>query len=472
MKKFFRRISMVPTGLRYKLMIAFSLMSIIPLLVCVYLASNFIFPHTDQLANVSVILLICVGIALLGLNLARRLVEPVINLALETKIIASGDYKRQLEINRDDEIGELGNSINLITKQIKSYMFELQDYSVRTKEVNIEIQKRVLALTNLLHIGDMIATSEKLEKILNIVTEKANEIEEENFAILFLSDEGAMDMVYRSSFNMDKRGIKNLVFNIEKDDIGVLVKEKNIARIDSSVKPTPQTKKICDTFLTSNYLIVPIVLHGRGTGFLMTGNDKDDFEFKDDDVDLIKVLCKQLAIAIENDRLSKRTKELAIKDDLTDLYNEKYIKGRLHEEIDRAVLYQRPCSLLLFNIDNFRAFRDKHGEMVTEECLKTISVILKEGATEIGKVSRVGGDEFAIVLPEKNKKEATQVAEEMRRKIEAMEVKGMKKSRPILTVSGGVSENPIDGTSTKELFEKAAVSMKRAKLEGKNRIAT
>ena len=201
-------------------------------------------------------------------------------------------------------------------------------------------------------------------------------------------------------------------------------------------------------------------------------NDKENFIFKDDDVELIKVLSKQLGIAIENDALLKRTKELTIKDELTGLYNEKYVKERLDEEIRRAILYQRPCSLLLFNVDNFMQYRDTHGEMITEKSLKKIAGILKESSTEVSKVARLGGDEFAIVLPEKNKKEAMRLAEDICRKVESEGAKLVKKGEDPLTVSGSVSENPIDGTTAKELFNKAAQAIKKAKLEGKNRIST
>lgn len=472
MKKFFRRMSMIPKGLRYKLMIAFSLMSIIPLLVCVYLVTNFIFPHAENLGRVSIIVLLSITIALLGLILAKRMVDPVIDMALETKIIASGDFGRKLRTDREDEIGDLGKSINNMTKRIKDHMIELQSYSVKTKEINLEIQKRVLILSNLLQIGDMIAASEKLADVLNVIVEKASEIDGDNSAVLFLAEEEAVKMIAKASFNTDKKIIRSLSFNIDKDYLGISVRERKIIKIDSSTRLSSQMKEVCNIFKMKNCLIVPVVAHGKGIGFLLTGNDKDDFKFKDDDIEVVKVLNKQLGIAVENDMLLRKAKDLAVKDELTGLYNEKYIKERLDEEIKRAILYQRPCSLLLFNIDNFKAFRDRHGEMFTEEILKRVADTLRKSSTEVSKISRLGGDEFAIVLPEKNKREATQLAEEIRKKIDAMGKKEAKKGEAPLTTSGSVSENPIDGASSKELFDKATMAMKKAKLEGKNRIAT
>jgi len=472
MKSLFRRMSLVSRGLRYKLMIAFSLMSIIPLLVCGYLVNIFIFPHLESMLQVSIIVFLSVTIALLGLVLAKRMISPIVDMSLEAKIIAGGDFKRKVTVDTDDEVGELGKSINLITKKIKDSMVELQNYSVKTREVNLEIQKKVLALSNLLQIGDMIAASQKLEDVMKLIVEKAGAIDEDSSTVLFLAEAGTTKMLPKFWDNINKKAVKDLAFTIDRDYLGVSIQEKKPIRIDSSAKSASRAQEIRNIFKKKNYLIIPVVSHGSGMGFLLVANDKEGFIFKEDDIELVKVLSKQLGIAIENDTLLRKTKELTIKDELTGLYNEKYIKDRLDEEIRRAILFQRPCSLLLFNIDNFMQYRDTHGEMITEKSLKRIAAVLKDTSTPVSKVARLGGDEFAVLLPEKNKKEATLIAEDIRKRIEAEGSKLAKKGEHPLTVSGSVSENPIDGATAKELFDKAAQAVKKAKLEGKNRIST
>jgi diguanylate cyclase (GGDEF)-like protein len=142
----------------------------------------------------------------------------------------------------------------------------------------------------------------------------------------------------------------------------------------------------------------------------------------------------------------------------------------LDEEIKRAILLQRPCSFVLVNIDNFKIYRDRQGELASESTLKKIARILEENGTEIDRVGRFGGDEFALILPEKNKKEATLIAEEVRRRIEESIFPGDKTSMVKLTVSAGVSENPIDGINAGELVDKATQSLKQAKVQGKNKV--
>jgi len=94
--------------------------------------------------------------------------------------------------------------------------------------------------------------------------------------------------------------------------------------------------------------------------------------------------------------------------------------------------------------------------------------IIKDNITPVGKAARTGGDDFAMLLPEKNKKEANFIAEEVRKKIESTNM--LRQAQAALTVSCGVSENPIDGSTADELMKKAAEAVKEAKALGKNRV--
>jgi diguanylate cyclase (GGDEF)-like protein len=124
--------------------------------------------------------------------------------------------------------------------------------------------------------------------------------------------------------------------------------------------------------------------------------------------------------------------------------------------------------VIAVNVDNFLKFRESNGELAAEEAIKRVAKIVKDHTSPVGKAARIGGDEFAMLLPEKNKREASYVAEEVRKKVEATNV--LRDGKANLTVSVGVSENPIDGATSDELFKKAMDSVEQAKLLGKNRV--
>jgi diguanylate cyclase (GGDEF)-like protein len=167
--------------------------------------------------------------------------------------------------------------------------------------------------------------------------------------------------------------------------------------------------------------------------------------------------------------LIHRIEKLEIKDALTGLYNEAFVRSRLQEEIKRAIAYHRPCGFILFNIDNFREFHQNFGSLQAEAALKKIASLMKDSVSEIDRVGRFGDNEFAIVLPEKNKRKVQEIAEDIRKKITFAfsEEQDVKKR---ITVSGSVTENPLDGIDAEELISKAKEFVKLAKTQGKNRI--
>ena len=181
------------------------------------------------------------------------------------------------------------------------------------------------------------------------------------------------------------------------------------------------------------------------------------------------MFVKQIAIAIENILLANQIEKLEVIDNLTGLYNYTYIHERLDEEIKRAISFQRPCAFILFAIDGFREYYDSFGYLAAENALIKLALILKENTREVDKAARFGDHEFAVILPERNKRQAIEVAESIRLKIEFIfseEEDVLKK----LTCTGAVTENPVDGITAKDLIEKAKVILESAKKQGKNRI--
>jgi diguanylate cyclase (GGDEF)-like protein len=464
-----REISLVPKGLRYKLMIAFCLMSVIPLLLAAYLISDYIFTPTGDIIVISWALFFCLIITILGLILVKKMVEPVIEMAIEARLIAEGDLDRRISVVTEDEIGDLARSINQLTLRIKENMAELTSYGERTKLINIEIHKSVLALSSLLQIGEHISAFAPMKDTMSLIIDKVSQIIDTGYAMLFLpksSDPETLEPYLANNTMNDK--LRQLEIIIGKGILGMSLARGSIVYADSKTKFSKDIEEFREKYGVKNFVAFPILSHNKPIGTLLLGNEVEDFKFKDGELELIKIFTKQAAIAYESDLLARKTKELAIKDDLTDLYNEKYITTRLDEEIKRAVLYQRPCSYIVFNVDNFNRFREENGELATEKALRKIASVLQEYVTQIGRAARLSGDEFALLLPEKNKKEAYIIAEEIRKRVENLDLGLEKKTR--LTISGGVSENPLDGSTAEGLIEKATKLVSMAKAQGKNRI--
>ncbi len=468
MAGFIKKLSLVPTGLRCKLTIAFVLMSVIPLTICVYLAVNYIFPVLSTIWDVSIVIAITIIIAFLGFKISKDIVSPIIDMAIQAKVIAKGDLNHSIEVKTEDEVGELANTLNVLTRRIRENMDELRSYSERTKEINVEISKKVLVLSSVLQISNLISQGASLEEILKLIIDKLSQLEEDCAAFLMLF-EGGDTLAMNVNYNLKKEDLKSLKLKVGDGILGKAVLERKVITFDRRSRLTKEGEEFLKNFELKNCALIPVIAHSVAIGVLYFGNDSPDYEFKDDDIEVLKLLAKQIAIAVENESLTKRTKELSIKDELTGLYNEKYITGRLEEEIKRAILYQRPCSFAIINIDDFTLYHEGIGELVAEETIKEIGKIIEANVTEVERVGRLSGDEFAVVMPEKNKKQANALAEALRQRVEAFGISaGGNYPRNFVTVSGGVSENPLDGVTADDLIKKARTLLNEAKVRGKN----
>jgi diguanylate cyclase (GGDEF)-like protein len=473
-KGFLHNLSLVPAGLRYKLMVVFCLMSIIPLMICVYITTNFVFPYLGMTGSLSIVIAITIFIALLGLVLAKKMIEPIIDIAIEAKLIAGGDFERSIEVNEEGEIGDLAFSLNTMTDKIRTNLTELKSYGEKTREINSEIHRKVMALSGLLQVGNLISAGTELKTILDILAEKISLLDDSCPVIIMLIDRDRDYLIPYSVLNVENPEAVKMPLSLKRGFFARLrtnVHLKDIIIDSSNDQQDEHINSIRQILGIKNIAVVPVIVRGNLEGAIFMANSKDCFEYKKDDMELLHVFSKQAAIAFENDMLLKKTEELEIKDGLTQLYNAKFIKERLDEEIKRGMIYQRPCSLILFDVDDFKAFCDKYGRMAGESVLKKIAKLISDEITAVDRAGRFGDDEFALVLPERSKKESRDIAEELKQKISKIHIMQSESEGQIsITVSAGVGENPIDGISAKELIDKAGALMKQAKESGKNTV--
>jgi diguanylate cyclase (GGDEF)-like protein len=385
-------------------------------------------------------------------------------------LIVAGDISRKVEIDYKDEIGDLGEALNQLTQRIRANMDELKGYGEKSAEINLEIHKRIFILSNLLQISSLISRGDKLENILKFTVEKSRALANSDVAYLFIKDEGSDTFSVKEKDGTNSEHLLQLKLNPDDKIFNKLIATNQPLILDRENALSEDIKTaLHENFQLNSMLALPVHLKGRLIGILGIGNKSETILYRKDDRELLELFTKQIAIAVENDILMHRLRELEIKDALTGLYNEVFIRNRLEEEIKRAIIYRRPCAFILLNIDNFQQFHENFGLLQAEVTLKKIASLIRDSFTEVDRVARVEDNEFAVVLPERNKRQAREIAEEIRKKIDF----AFSKERDVfkrLTVSGGVSENPLDGVNAEELITKAKEALNFAKTGGKNRI--
>ena len=176
------------------------------------------------------------------------------------------------------------------------------------------------------------------------------------------------------------------------------------------------------------------------------------------------------AIALDNALRVARAEALSVTDDLTQLYNSRYLAQVLRRETKRASRSGRPLSLLFIDLDGFKSINDTHGHLYGSRALVEAAGLIRQSARETDVVARFGGDEFALILPDTGSEGAAAVGERIRERVAAH---GFLRADGLdihLTVSVGVATLPDVAASSDGLVQAADEAMYHVKDRGKNGI--
>ena len=184
----------------------------------------------------------------------------------------------------------------------------------------------------------------------------------------------------------------------------------------------------------------------------------------------VRVLLEPAAVALDNAVLLKRAEALSVTDDLTHLYNSRYLNQVLRRETKRASRSGRPLSLLFIDLDGFKGVNDRHGHLYGSRALVEAVAVIRSSARETDIVARFGGDEFALVLPDTGAEGAFAVGERIRDRIAEYRFLTGDGLDIHLTASVGVATLPDVAASADELVEAADKAMYQVKERGKNGI--
>lgn len=216
-------------------------------------------------------------------------------------------------------------------------------------------------------------------------------------------------------------------------------------------------------------IIAPVIHERRIIGTLRIQSAARE-TFSNDDLRLLDTIAVLASSALSNAMLFEQTEELAIRDSMTNLYVRRYFFDRLKEEHRRALLTQRPLSLLMCDLDHFKECNDRHGHAVGDLMLMEFANILRQNC-ESAIVARYGGEEFSILLPETPKEDAAALADKIRAAVEHTPFV-VRRQRISMTVSIGVSNFPQDTLDVETLVERADQALYQAKKQGRNRVCS
>jgi len=215
-------------------------------------------------------------------------------------------------------------------------------------------------------------------------------------------------------------------------------------------------------------LFVPFGSRETSLGCLGAYRRQGASPFGREDARTLTLLATSASLALDNRRLAKDLQKLAVTDDLTQVYNYRYLKTALRRELRRAARFRQQLSVVMIDVDSLKAYNDVNGHLRGSLLLKELAGLCVEQVRTFDVMAKYGGDEFTIILPQTNRQGAIVVAERVRAAVAEHAFALAPPGR--ITVSLGVATFPEDGQDPMGLLQAADHALYLAKRRGRNRV--
>jgi len=209
---------------------------------------------------------------------------------------------------------------------------------------------------------------------------------------------------------------------------------------------------------------LPLVVRDQVIGTLMVAS-REPNAYRDEDIRLLEQVSRQIATPLENASLYARAEQRSRIDELTGLFNRRHFEERLKEEVSRHSRHDGTFSLLMLDLDSFKAYNDMYGHPSGDKLLRFLGSVVSGAIRDADQAFRYGGDEFAVILPRTSPEDAFMVAERVRLRI----AQEMEQRQSGVLSSIGLASYPADGVMPGELVTTADTALYYAKNTGGNR---
>jgi diguanylate cyclase (GGDEF)-like protein len=204
-----------------------------------------------------------------------------------------------------------------------------------------------------------------------------------------------------------------------------------------------------------NLAVLPLFFQNETLGYVA---------FDGANLESLAIVIVQLATAIKSAQLHAQVLELSLTDGLTEIHNRRYFEILIEKEVDRSRRYSRNLAVIMADIDNFKEYNDSFGHLAGDEALREIAECIRDGARRgLDVVTRYGGEEFAVILPETDAEGAWVVAEQIRRKV-GTDTRFLNR----LTISLGIASMHGEQSEARSLVDQADRALYQAKSRGRD----
>lgn len=275
--------------------------------------------------------------------------------------------------------------------------------------------------------------------------------------------------VLESGFNRQVRSLKVSMHDKDENPLSLAALEGMPLHLTSKTIQRYQSSPVIKMLESCELLIIPLKAKDRVNGIIVADNFITNDPITKDDIRMLTMLANQAGLAIENSQLFELTAERAHSDYLTNLWNHGYFQYLLQRELEIAKATKSKLSLITIDIDNFKVYNDTLGHQSGDKILKDLALLLRNQSRKMDHVCRYGGEEFTIILPQADQKEAYLIAERLRMDIQKYPFLNENIfPNHKLTVSLGIATFPENGQFPADLIISSDKFLYKAKSQGKN----
>ena len=421
------------------------------------------------------------GVLIFTILVMQRLLVPVERLREAAIRLSLGSLDFEVPKGPANEIGDIAVGMDTLRKRLKKSVLARQSDMVqrlRAEEALRQVhlrqrhqieasESRAREVTLLAQMGALLHACATREEACRIIARSMGELFPRLPAALYLANASGEDLKPVIAQGSLARTASPIVaadcWALRRGQVHVVSRDMGDLRCAHAGDETVRT------------LCVPLMAQGTALGVLHVRDSAANRKDGEDDANsasqaLAETVAEQAALSLANLRLRDELRELSISDPLTSLYNRRFAQETLTREIHRAQREQGSIGVITFDIDFFKSVNDRYGHDAGDAVLKAVAAELQVSIRGGDIACRMGGEEFAIMMPGATLKVARQRAEELRAAIAALRLRHSQVDLPAVSLSCGVAAFPEHGVSADALLRAADQALYRAKEAGRNRV--
>lgn len=380
------------------------------------------------------------------------------------------EYEAPLVISSGRKIWTL-ISANLIQFENRDAIFmSFNDISGRKLVEETERQQRIFSDALRSSVAAL-NSSLKLDEVLDCILTSLEKVIPHDTANIMLVDEAGFARVVRA------HGYEAVGMDLLINRIALQVSETpNLLKMAMSACPhliadtskEPGWVDIDGSNWVKSYIGAPVLVKGKVVGYINLDSTKPRI-FSQSQAERLQIFADQAGIAIENARMFETMEKMAIVDMLTGLYNRHHFYILAEREMERYKRYLKPFSVIMMDLDHFKLINDRYGHQAGDYVLQEMARIITTEMRKMDIIGRLGGEEFAILLPETGLDQAILAADRLRKRLD--DTSFVTEDHAIhITASMGVAEMTADIENIQMLLSRADRLLYQAKANGRNQV--